>query len=353
MAILGLQLGCGSFALVMAMASAYVSDCTSEKQRAVQIGRIHGAMFIGISVGPLLSSWLSTVGGRRGSLLVFYMCLTMRTISLAYLRLVPESLPRETLSFRQLVGTFLRTKPVERPTTTLLSEHCKRMSPFSWIDRLVPLAYPNSISLRSNVILLLAINIVVYGGVLGSMDVLILYPQMLYKWGNVENNLFMSLVNAFRAAVSTLALPVMVKTFRNDVHSTTSYPEYTRTPVGAQPLDRALIRTAVLLELAGYVGYAVAPNGIVFTLCGALAAFGGIGLATTEAALTKHINSERIGELMGGLGFLQALMRIVAPTVVNLVYAATVEVMPQIAFLGIAMLLGFGALLTLFLKVSV
>ncbi|KAK5001412.1 hypothetical protein LTR16_006857, partial [Cryomyces antarcticus] len=89
------------------------------------------------------------------------------------------------------------------------------------------------------------------------MDVLILYPQMVYKWGNVENNLFMSLVNAFRAAVSTLALPVMVKTFRYDMHSTTSYPESSRTPMGAQPLDRALICTAVLLELAGYVGYAV------------------------------------------------------------------------------------------------
>ncbi|KAK5001413.1 hypothetical protein LTR16_006858, partial [Cryomyces antarcticus] len=58
---------------------------------------------------------------------------TMRTMSLAYLRLVPESLPREALSFRQLLGTFLRTKLVERPTTALLFEYCKRISPFSWI----------------------------------------------------------------------------------------------------------------------------------------------------------------------------------------------------------------------------
>ena len=45
-------------------------------------------------------------------------------------------------------------------------------------------------------------------------------------------------------------------------------------------------------------------------------------------------------------------MRIVAPTLVNLIYSWTINVMPVLAFLDIAGTLRVGVLLTLFLRVG-
>lgn len=82
----------GSYTVVMAMASAYISDCVDEEKRNVQVGksektamnrsewvllmlflgRIHGSMFIGIAAGPALSSAIVAGSGQESPLLVFY-----------------------------------------------------------------------------------------------------------------------------------------------------------------------------------------------------------------------------------------------------------------------------------------
>ena len=52
--------------------------------------------------------------------------------------------------------------------------------------------------------------------------------------------------------------------------------------------------------------------------------------------MTKLIPKSQTGELLGALGFLQAMARIVAPTVANLTYSWTVDRTPQLVFWGIA-----------------
>ena len=101
-------------------------------------------------------------------------------------------------------------------------------------------------------------------------------------------------------------------------------------------LDLFLLRISIFSDVIGYVGYALAPNGTLFTLSGALAALGAIGLATSEASMTKRVESARTGELLGALGFLQAMARIVAPTVASLTYSWTVAKFPALVFWGVA-----------------
>ena len=105
---------------------------------------------------------------------------------------------------------------------------------------------------------------------------------------------------------------------------------------GFDRLDLFLIRISILSDVVGYIGYAVASSGFLFTLSGALAALGAVGLATSEASMTKLVGSARTGELLGALGFLQALARIVAPTVANATYSLTVAKAPQLVFWGVA-----------------
>lgn len=101
-------------------------------------------------------------------------------------------------------------------------------------------------------------------------------------------------------------------------------------------LDLFLLRASILSDIFGYIGYAIAPTGAVFTLSGALASLGAIGLATSEASMTKLVGSSKTGELLGALGFLQAIARIVAPTITSLTYSLTVGKFPALVFWGVA-----------------
>lgn len=354
----------GSFALIMAMASAYISDCEAEGQRAIQIGRVHGAMFIGIAIGPLLSNALASIGGQAHPLIVFYVCMALRLCAICYLQVVPESLISR--SEKAPFTTMLSPASSRSLRSSSSSAHSflQRISPSRWLERLVP-SSPASSTLKRNVIILILINLCVYTGAMATMEVLVLYPQLVYKWGNLENNYFMSVTNAFRAVVATFALPLLIKLFRwrwgNDkpkgrYHHLSPAPNGSASevqPSGADGLDRLLIQIATLADMAGYIGYALSPSGILFTLCGSLAAFGAIGLSTTEATLTKHIRSDRVGELMGGLGLLQSFVRIVAPSAATLLYSWTAGVVPGLVFWGVGIVLGVGLVATGGLSVDV
>lgn len=105
---------------------------------------------------------------------------------------------------------------------------------------------------------------------------------------------------------------------------------------GFDRLDIFLIRISIASDVIEYIGYAIAPTGALFTLFGAIASLGAFGLATSEASMTKLIPKSQTGELLGALGFLQAMARIVAPTVTSLTYSWTVDRAPQLVFWGIA-----------------
>ncbi len=143
----------------------------------------------------------------------------------------------------------------------------------------------------------------------------------------MSSGMFISTINIFRAIATIIFLPFIVRWIRK--HKTWPFSR-------SSDANLILIRIAVLSDVVGYLGYTIAPNGILFTFSGTIAALGSIGLASTEAFLTKQIDARRVGELMGALGLLQSLSRVVAPTVIDLVYAWTVKAFPSMAFLGIA-----------------
>ena len=121
---------------------------------------------------------------------------------------------------------------------------------------------------------------------------------------------------------------------------------------GFDALDLLLIRISVLSDVVGYIGYATASTGFLFTFSGAIAALGAIGLACSEASMTKLVGSAQTGELLGALSFLQALARIIAPTVVNLTYSWTVARAPQLVFWGLALCFVCAGVATFFARVS-
>lgn len=65
----------GSFVLIMALASSYAADCTTDNERNVALGWFHGSMFFGMATGPIFGGWLGMSGGKSRPLLIFYTAL--------------------------------------------------------------------------------------------------------------------------------------------------------------------------------------------------------------------------------------------------------------------------------------
>ncbi|KAL9585328.1 MAG: hypothetical protein Q9212_001587 [Teloschistes hypoglaucus] len=330
----------GTFILIMALASSYASDCSDNSERNVALGWFHGSMFFGFAAGPILGGYIGMSAGHSRPMLIFYIALVttrretsktpsfshcnqiIRLIGVIFLvSLVPESLPDGRSRAHPIQNSIKgRINRVLRQSWIQRARDANPLSIFSAKSGMDPKS-------RRNVIALAAVNTIMFGAFMGAMNVILLYSEYTFGWGNKESGTFLSTVNFFRTLAMMVVLPLAMRYLRR----------FFRTKVsGDDRLDLFLLRISVLSDVIGYIGYAISPNGTLFTLSGALAALGAIGIATSEASMTKRIDNTRTGELLGALGFLQAMARIVAPTVASLTYSWTVSKFPPLVFWGVA-----------------
>ncbi|KAL8819213.1 MAG: hypothetical protein Q9191_007780 [Dirinaria sp. TL-2023a] len=303
-------------------------------ERNVALGWFHGSMFFGFAAGPALGGYIGMAGGQNGPMLIFYAGLVMRVAGIMFLLIfVPESLPGDLGSKPSLTKNIDRSsRGVSRQTWMEMAKTANPIHIFSSKSITQP-------SVRQNIIALASVNTIMFGAFAGAMNIIILYAEYTFDWGNKESGTFLSTINIFRTLATTIILPLAVRFFRQFFHPPTSRSK--REPDSFSHLDLFLLRIAILSDVLGYIGYALSPTGTLFTLSGALSGLGAIGLATSEASMTKLVDSAQTGELLGALGFLQAMARIVAPTLANLTYSLTVAKVPALVLWGVAA--GFSA----------
>ncbi|MCJ1389444.1 Hippocampus abundant transcript 1 protein [Xylographa bjoerkii] len=321
----------GSFLVIMALASSYAVDCTQDNERNVAIGYFHGSMFLGMAAGPIFGGYLGTSVGESRPMLIFYTALVMRLLGIAFLLfLVPESLPRPVTRSESAVSELKQLFRAARSQSW--AEIIKSANPLHLLRILAPSKATAGSNVQRNLITLTSINTIIFGSVMGAMNVLMLYSEFEFGWGNKESGIFLSAVNFSRTIATVGVLPLTICLYRRWL----SHTNQASTEHGFDRLDLFLIRTSILSDVIGFMGFAFAPTGALFILSGVIASLGAIGLATSEASMTKLVDSSRIGELLGALGFLQAVARIIAPTIASLTYSWTVASMPQLVFMGVA-----------------
>src|SRR5436305_6249633 len=95
--------------------------------------------------------------------------------------------------------------------------------------------------------------------------------------------------------------------------------------------------------MIGFTFMGLANSSEAYYVGGSIAAFGALAPPTLQSALTRHVAKEEVGRLLGALSLLGSLSRVVSPTVLNLLYSATVGTVPQTIFyvLSGAMFIGF------------
>ena len=366
---------CGSFITAMAISNAYTADCTEPSKRAVMFGYFHACLFTGIAVGPILAGYIVAATGKL--ITIFWVALGAQLFFLCFLMLaVPESLTKERqLAARQKkehvgdgegfswtfsgsmrrfsqAATFRRSSTGSdedsgswswsSPLRSLLRGVYGIFTPLSI---LWPTGPGSSRAVRRNLVFLAAVDTTMFGVAMGSVTVVIYYAKYVFGWGNFESQRFLSVVNTCRVTVLLVVLPLISRLVRGP------RSRFTQRNSGSDGLDLAMIRVAIAFDMIGYAGYTLSQSGAMLTLSGAIASVGGMGSPTLQSSLTKHVPPDRVGQLLGAMGLLHALARVVAPTIFNLIYATTVvKGFPQAVFVCLTATFGVAFLLSWFIR---
>ncbi len=321
----------GSFTAGMALTFAYASDCTPPARRKVVFGWLHASLFGGIALGPILGGYIVKASGKIVT--IFYVTLACHCAYFVFLTfLLPESLTKE----RQKAAREKKaTRDAERhvmedwPRTRLSNIYSvlKVSNLLGPLKILYPTGESSNSAIRRNLVLLAAVDTVMFGVAMGSMTVVIIYSEYMFHWGNFDTTVFLSIANTFRVSGLLLFLPLITRIFKGPSRTAAQQNS------GSDNLDLSIIRGAIFFDLLGYIGYATVKSGSLFILSGTIASVGGMGPPTLSAALTKHVPQDRTGQVLGAMGLLHALARVVAPTIFNLIYSLTVNTLPQTVFM--------------------
>ena len=329
---------CGSFIAAMALTNAYASDTTPPSKRAVTFAYIHGVLFGGIALGPLVAGFVIKATGTVLS--IFYIALACHCIFFLFLAfIVPESLTKERQLIARSKHEYVGSDPA--PSSRDWRFYLKGNAILGPLSVLWPTGPDTSPALRQNLALLAAVDTCMFGVAMGGMTVIIIYSEFMFGWGNFESSIFVSIVNICRVTVLMALLPLFSRVLRGPAHKIRN-----RDQSGSDSADLLIIRTAIFFDMLGYIGYATVRVGPLFILSGALASIGGMGSPTLSSAMTKHVPPDRVGQMLGAMGLLHALARVVAPTVFNAIYSVTVGKFTQTVFVCLAGTFGFAFVLS-------
>ncbi|PGH29586.1 hypothetical protein GX50_07664 [[Emmonsia] crescens] len=336
----------GSVTTAVALTQSYAADCVPPHSRNVAFGYFHGVLFSGIALGPLLAGYLIKWTGNI--LIVFYSvlgCLVFFMLFMVFV--VPESVSKARQKFnREHLGIGLFT--FHKVSHWSLAD-------FNPLNLLKPLSilFPGSTrshtgralrDLRVNLIILASIDAIIFGVGMGTMSIIVIYSEYMFGWGNFEASIFVSIASSVRVVILLVVLPTVTYLVRG--------PRSKRSHIntGSDMLDITIIRMSTLFDLLGYLGYCVVRSGGLLLLSGAVVAMGAMASPTLTSSLTKHIPANRTGQLLGAIGLLHALARVVAPTIFNLIYSLTVGTVPQAVFMCLSAAISLAMFASFFIK---
>lgn len=353
----------GSFTAGSVLSNSYTSDCTSPSKRGVAIGYLHSCLFGGLAFGPLIAAYFIKWTGSIVSL--FYVTVSCHVVFIICVALIiPESVSkrRQVLAREKYrMDTEERNERTRVWATTYLASSqgatnffwsffatpkyanllasIRSANPFEPLKVLMPKGAENA-RVRRNLVLLAIMDMTILGAAMSSGQVTLLYSEYMFGWGNFETSKFISLISLIRVLVLLLIFPTINYIFRvlPAKRRRRESGSIMESNSGADDLDVWILRIAILSDVLGVSGYIFARSAPLFVLSGVITAFGGLASATTQSMVSKHVPAERVGSILGAIGLLHALSRIIGPVLLNGLYAATVKTFPQAVFVAITAL---------------
>ncbi|KAF2023622.1 MFS general substrate transporter [Setomelanomma holmii] len=320
----------GSGILAMAMVNTYATDCLPSQRHSVAFGYLHGCTFVGVAVGPLLAGCV--VKWSHNIIIVFWIMLVCHAYCVLFvLFCVPESISkRRQENAREKAA---RTRVISRERTPWV-EKLRHLNPLEPLQILYPTGPGSTPTLRRNLMVLAAMDTIMFGVAMGSMNVLLIYVNYQFGWGTFESGRYMTIVNSTRVAFLLVMLPAITYLVRHRRDDNAARCK------GIDSFDLNIIRIGIFCETLGWIGYSLAREGELFIFAGVIAAAGGVASPALQSALTKHVPSDQTGQLLGANGLLHALTLIVSPVIFNAIFAITVGRFTQAVFVCLASTFG-------------
>ena len=251
------------------VAQAYISDVTDESNRSRGMGIIGSAFGLGFIVGPaaggLLSHWGYNIPAFAGAGLAF-----LNLISIFFF--LPESLTAENRE-----KTLAQNRPAFSLNALLVALKRPKVGPLLLVRTFLMLAFAMFQAVFS------------------------LFAQHRLNLSAQSTGLFLTYVGLYSVVVQGVGINLLTKRFK----------------------DNTLIIASLWLMFIGLVGWAITPNVYIMLLVILPLAGGGwiVNIIITSA-ITRVVNPEEIGGMLGISASLESITRIIAPTIGGFIFGS-------------------------------
>lgn len=285
----------GICAASFSTANAYIADVTPQEKRAAAFGLLGAAFGLGFIVGPALGGALGHVDIR----LPFWVAAGLSLLNFVYgFFVLPESLPKERRSAR------------------FDWRHANPLGAVLLLRR-----YPQVFGLAAVYFL---VNLAQYS--LNSTYVL--YTDYRYGWGPQIVGYTLALVGLCSALVQAVLVRRLMPALG----------------------ERRMIFTGLLLCVAGYLLFGLAPTALLFIAGIPLLCLGGLAGPPSQALMSRQVDPHEQGRLQGALTSLASLAGVFGPALFANLFALFISdhapaPLPGVAFVLAAALLALAAVL--------
>ncbi|CAD1810796.1 Major Facilitator Superfamily protein [Candida parapsilosis] len=326
----------GGLMSLIALCNCYISDVAEPHQRIYALGIGFAAMFVGLSVGPLVGN--------------FIIALTTKLSPQADIRkqeFIPLQFEIAILVMNLLMTTFIlpesRSEKAKKKSRTLSRSsseiNLRQMERSPWYERLYNqlnflkplkmLAIPNEMVKQSNrhkvsrdrftILVLAFIDCVMSTMAMSFGEIFILYGIYNYDWAQNSIGHLLAISCSSKAVVLILLSPIInhkilqhglkFKVFKTQLDM----------------VDFSMCLIGLVCETIGFYGYSLAPTTSIFFIFTVFCGFGTLIGPSINSSIIKFYPESKIGELFGALALVKNIFALVTPVFYLSVYKYSVS----------------------------
>lgn len=309
--------------VILALTTAYVTDCTEPEKRSLCLSWIFAANTLGSTIGPAIGSGITEL---CHSIVAPYFIVigTLIVSSVAMVFLLPES----NLDINNGHITDV-------PRSDSSQEWWRFLSPLSDIYYI-----SQESSQPRNVVILLFMDILFVILSVGTSSITIMYLQDHIHMNIDQVGLYLSAVSLC-STISLIGFTPLVQKFK----SATS-----RADDLLSPSDLSIIQLCLLVQSIGLVIFGNTASKLTAIGSSLCVAFGLVARPLIWSANLNSIPHSKIGRFMGGRGMVENVVSVVAGGTFALIYSATLSTYSGAVFTASGIVFSLSLILSFFLR---
>ncbi|KAJ3284817.1 hypothetical protein HDU79_007838 [Rhizoclosmatium sp. JEL0117] len=279
---------------------AYIVDTTEPLKRTKYFMYLDSVLALSACLAPLLSGLIAK---EYGFTTVFTIQLILSCLLLVHLTLFFPSIPAKPHGDNKSIQQVF-TDSVKGTITTVgaISQ------------------FPASVTL---IIILIALAILTSG-----LQVRFLfYPAKRFGWDSLDVGSFVFFGSFLKITWLVGVLPRLMRWIGGEKVATEVF----------------VLRVGIWFSVMGEIGYALAPNGVVFTGVAVLYSVGSVVAPTVRSLLSTMVSPSHQGRLLGSIQIFESVSALFASVAVSVLYQMTVGSFPQAVFFGMAIVMTVAA----------